>query len=60
MNKERNYVFKGMMSSGNCKQQIIRDKKEELLVEELDREIDEYLREEDEKKPSSPSDIFLQ
>lgn len=59
MNKERNYVFKGMMSCGNCKQQIIRDKKEELLVEELDREIDEYLREEDEKKPSLPSDIFL-
>lgn len=42
MNKERNYVFKGMMQSGNYRQQVIPDNREKYSISVANGEIFEF------------------
>ena len=42
MKKERNYVFKGMMQSGNYRQQVIPDNREKYSIAVANGEIFEF------------------
>lgn len=42
MKKERNYVFKGMMQSGNYRQQVIPDNREKYSISVANGEIFEF------------------